>query len=172
MNEAKTKARNLRESLLALLQQAPHDLHHLERWRTIAPSMALQIFRFTNAPSDMLPSFEEKLSENVCKITSPIFEEVQETYRVRLVAELAARVRYFKSLSGVCLFSIATGNRVPNNARGLDLGRDRDLDAAIRVGQQEGGVEDIATRIAHVGVIHWRIWARMAYVDEDEMAMD
>lgn len=171
-NEAKTKARNLRDSLVALLQQAPHEHHHIRRWREIAPSMALQIFRFTNAPSDMLPSFEEKLSENVCKINSPIFQEIEEAYRVRLVAELSARVRYFKALSGVCLFSIATGNRVPSNFRSMDLGRDRDLDAAIRVGQQEGGVEDIATRIAHVGVIHWRIWSRMAYVDEDEMAMD
>ncbi|KAH6982992.1 T-complex protein 11-domain-containing protein [Ilyonectria sp. MPI-CAGE-AT-0026] len=172
MNESKTKARNLRDSLVALLQQAPHDLHNLDRWRAMAPSMALQIFRFTNAPSEMLPAFEEKLTQNVSKITSPIFEEVEEAYRTRLVAELATRVRYFKSLSGVCLFSIATGNRVPSNNRGLDAGRDRDLDAAIRVGQQEGGIEDIATRIAHVGVVHWRIWARMAYVDEDDMSMD
>ncbi|KAH7157036.1 T-complex protein 11-domain-containing protein [Dactylonectria macrodidyma] len=172
MNESKTKARNLRESLVALLQQAPHDHHHIDRWRAMASSMALQIFRFTNAPSEMLPQFEEKLTHNVCKIKSPMFQEIEEAYRIRLLAELATRVRYFKSLSGVCLFSIATGNRVPSNSRGLDAGRDRDLDAAIRVGQQEGGIEDIATRIAHVGVVHWRIWARMAYVDEDDMSMD
>ncbi|KAK7430596.1 Protein SOSEKI 1 [Neonectria magnoliae] len=172
MNESKAKARNLRDSLVALLQQAPHDLHHLERWRAMAPSMALQIFRFTNAPSEMLPAFEDKLTENVSKMTSPIFEEMEESYRTKLTAELASRVRYFKSLSGVCLFSIATGNRVPSGSRGLDTGRDRDLDAAIRVGQQEGGIEDIATRIAHVGVVHWRIWAELAYIDEDDMSMD
>lgn len=171
-NEAKTRARNLRDSLVALLQQAPHDQHYHEKWRSMAPSMALQIFRFTNAPMDMLVPFEEKLLENVCRISSPIYKEMEEAYRIRLLNELAMRVRYFKALSGVCLFSIATGNRVPTSSRSLDAGRDRDLDAAIRMGQQEGGIEDIATRIAHVGVVHWRIWARMAYVDEDDMSMD
>lgn len=115
----------------------------------------------------MLPAFEEKLTENVCKIASPIFKEIEEAYRTRLVAELATRVHYFKSLLGVCLFSIATGNRVPSSSRGLDARRDRDLDAA-----KKGGIEGIATRIAHVSVVHWRIWARMAYVDEDAMFMD
>ncbi|KAM5351938.1 hypothetical protein ACJ41O_004661 [Fusarium nematophilum] len=171
-SEAKTKARNLRESLVALLQQAPHDLHFHDRWRAMAPSLALQIFRFTKAPMEMLPSFEEKLTENVCNISSPIYREMEEAYRGRLLAELATRVRYFKALSGVCLFSIATGNRVPVSSRSLDAGRDRELDAAIRMGQQEGGIEDIATRISHVGVVHWRIWARIAYVDEDEMSID
>ncbi|KAH7132832.1 T-complex protein 11-domain-containing protein [Dactylonectria macrodidyma] len=171
MNESKTKARNLRESLVALLQQAPHDHHHLDRWRAMAPSMALQIFRLTNAPSEMLPQFEEKLTHNVCKIKSPMFQEIEEAYRIRLLAELSTRVRYFKSLSGVCLFSVATGTRVPNNNRGLDAGRDGDLDEAIRVGQQEGSIKDIAIRIAHVGVVHWRIWARIAYVGEDDMSM-
>ncbi|KAF7550814.1 hypothetical protein G7046_g7901 [Stylonectria norvegica] len=170
-NEAKTKARNVRESLVALLQQTPHDVHQTDRWRTIAPSLALQIFRFTNAPTEMLPAFEEKLTENVCNLSSPLYEDMEENYRLRLVAELADRVRYFKPLSGVCLFSIATGNRVPN--KGMEAGRDRDLDAAIRIGQQEGGIDDIATRIAHVGIVHWRIWAYMAYIHEDEeMSVD
>ncbi|KAF5018260.1 hypothetical protein F66182_9763 [Fusarium sp. NRRL 66182] len=171
-NEAKTKARNLRESLVALLQQAPHDLHYLERWRAMAPSLALQIFRFTKAPMEMLAPFEDKLTENVSGISSSIYKEMEEAYRTRLLAELATRVRYFKALSGVCLFSIATGNRVPTSSRSLDAGRDRELDAAIRMGQQEGGIEDVATRIAHVGVVHWRIWARMAYIDEDDMVVD
>ncbi|RSL56011.1 hypothetical protein CEP54_009066 [Fusarium duplospermum] len=171
-NESKTKARNVRESLVALLQQAPHDAHYHEKWRTMAPSLALQIFRFTKAPMEMLPSFEDKLTENVCNMSSPMYQEMEEAYRSRLLTELATRVRYFKALSGVCLFSIATGNRVPVSSRSLDAGRDRELDAAIRMGQQEGGIEDIATRIAHVGVVHWRIWARMAYIDEDDMSMD
>lgn len=168
--EAKTKARNLRDSLVALLQQAPHEAHHSERWSAMAPSMALQIFRYTTAPMDLLPTFEDKLATNVCKPDSPLFQEIEETYRKSLVSELAQRVHYFKNLSGVCLFSIATGNRVPN--KGLEAGRDRELDAAIRVGQQEGGIEDIATRIAHVGVVHWRIWSRLVYIDEDDMSMD
>ncbi|KAH7120107.1 T-complex protein 11-domain-containing protein [Dactylonectria estremocensis] len=171
-NEAKTKAGNLRESLVALFQQAPHDHHYLDRWRAMASSMVLQIFRFANAPWEMLPQFEKRLTQNVCKIKSPMFQEIEEAYRIQLLAELSTRVRYFKSLSGVCLFSVATGNRVPSNNRGLDTGRDRDLDEAIRVDQQEGGIEDIATRIAHVGVVHWRVWARMAYVDEGDMSMD
>ncbi|KAL6405614.1 hypothetical protein AUP68_11375 [Ilyonectria robusta] len=172
VNKSNTKARSLRESLVALLQQALHDHHHIDRWRAMASSMALQIFRFTNAPLEMLPRFEKKLKQNVCNTKSPIFQEIEEAYRVRLLAELSTRVRCFKSLSGFCLYSIATGDHGHSNNRGLDAGRDRDLDEAIHVGQQKGGIEDIVTRIAHVGVVHWKVWARIAYVKEDDMPID
>jgi hypothetical protein len=25
----------------------------------------------------------------------------------------------------------------------------------------------MATRLAHVGILHWRVWAPLAYVDDD-----
>jgi hypothetical protein len=31
-------------------------------------------------------------------------------------------------------------------------------------------VEDIARRIAHVGIIHWKIWAQLVYLDDGEQA--
>lgn len=163
---------NLRGSLVALLQQAPHNHYHFNKWRSMAPSMALQMFRLINAPLDMLPAFEAKLTKNICNITSPIFKEIEEAYRTRLVAGLATRVRYFKSLSGFGLFSIATGSRTSSSSHGPNAGRDRGPDTDIRTRKKDSGIEDIATRVAHIGVVHWRIWARMAYVDEDDKPMD
>jgi len=160
-HESKVKARNLHHSLTALLHQAPHAASQEARWRAIAPSMALQIFRYTNAPPDMLPDVERKLMDSLCQPDPHVYREIEHSFKVRLMAELGNRVREFKGLSGVSLYSAATESRLaPNNIHS-------------RIGDQldslheEGGVEDMATRLAHVGILHWRVWAPLAYADDD-----
>jgi hypothetical protein len=166
-NEAKAKARDLYISLVALLQTAPPASSQSARWQAIAPSMALQIFRFTNAPSNMLPFFEEKLTISLRDIHTSNYQEVEQSFHQRFVSELANRVREFKGLSPVSLFTAATGPRVPSGSgRAGDFSRERDPDSWYRETQEEGGIEDIATRLAHVGVLHWRVWADMAYLGD------
>ncbi|PNY26650.1 Protein SOK1 [Tolypocladium capitatum] len=164
--EAKAKAQNLYGSLVALLQSATPTSRPYARWQELAPSMALQIFRYTNAPAEMLVTFEERLTENVCKADSELYLQVERAFHGRLMAELGNRVREFRPLSGVSLFSVATGNRTQNNS-----GRDRETEASLR--QEEGGIEDMATRLAHLGVLHWRVWSRLVYLgDPDDMSLD
>ncbi|KHO01943.1 cAMP-mediated signaling protein Sok1 [Metarhizium album ARSEF 1941] len=167
--ESRIKARNVYNSLVALLQSTPPSSRHCNRWQTIAPSMALQIFRYTNAPSELLPTFEGKLIDNVCRADSQIYKEVEQAFHNRLMSALAGRVRDYKALSGVSLFALATGGRVASNNR-LQLCRVSD---SSRDGQDEGGVEDMATRLAHLGVLHWRVWGQLAYLGEPEdMSVD
>ncbi|KID91607.1 cAMP-mediated signaling protein Sok1 [Metarhizium guizhouense ARSEF 977] len=169
--ESRIKAKNVYNSLVALLQSTPPSSRYCNRWQTIAPAMALQIFRYTNAPSEFLPTFEGKLMDNVCRFDSQIYKEVEQAFHSRLMTALAGRVREFKALSGVSLFAVATGGRVANNNNHLSLCRDSE--SSLRDGQDEGGVEDMATRLAHLGVLHWRVWAQLAYLGEPEdMSVD
>lgn len=182
-SEARIKAKNVYNSLVALLQSATPSTRPASRWQTMAPSMALQIFRFTEAPSELLPTFEEKLMDNICRVDSAMHREVEQAFHSGLMAELSSRVREFKSLSGVSLFGVATGGRVSSSSSGGGghghghVGRD--FDSFLRDGQEEGGIEDMANRLAHLGVLHWRVWAQLAYLgdgegegDGDDMAVD
>ncbi|KND94475.1 Protein SOK1 [Tolypocladium ophioglossoides CBS 100239] len=169
--EARAKAQSVYSSLVALLQSATPTSRPYARWQELAPSMALQIFRFTNAPSEMLAAFEERLAENVCKANTELYLQVEKAFHSRLMAELGNRVREFKPLSGVSLFSVATGNRIQNNSGIVHSGRDRETEASLR--QEEGGIEDMATRLAHLGVLHWRVWSQLVYLgDPDDMSLD
>jgi hypothetical protein len=156
--ETKAKARSLHHSLIALLNETPHLSPQESRWRSLAPSMAVQIFRFLNAPPDLLPVVEEKLMTSLCDPDPQFYHEVEESFRARLLAELANRVRDFKGLSGVGLYSAATETR----ATPLNSLHSRNSDQ-MDTSQDDAGVEDMATRLAHVGVLHWRVWGPLAY---------
>ncbi|RCI16090.1 hypothetical protein L249_2339, partial [Ophiocordyceps polyrhachis-furcata BCC 54312] len=168
--EDRARSRTVYGTLVALLQSATPTSRPFARWQELAPAMALQIFRYTSAPSEMLAAFEAKLAENVCNADSQLYLEVEQAFHGRLMTELAARVCEFKSLSGLSLFAVATGARLQSGGGGggssVQSGRDRDGE-----GSDEGGVEDMATRVAHLGVLHWRVWSQLAYVS-DEMSMD
>jgi hypothetical protein len=136
----------------------------------MASSVVLQIFRFTNTPSEMLPVFEEKLISNLCDVTSPIYQEMEQNFHDRFMVELGNRVHDFKALSGVGLFYVATGGRVQTTGHS---GRDREGNASLNDSHEERSIEDIATRLAHLGILHWRVWGKLAYADDiDQMSLD
>lgn len=172
-SEARTRVRDVYGTLVALLQSATPTSRPYARWQERAPAMALQIFRYTNAPSETLGAFEEKLMENVCNANTQLYIEVEQSFHSRLMADLGSRVREFKALSGVSLFALATGGRV-QSSNSLQPGRDRDMEGPHREGQDEGGLEDMAVRLAHLGVLHWRVWAQLVYLGDvaDDMSLD
>lgn len=170
--ESRSKAVNLYNSLLDLLQTAPLATRPDQRWQGLAPSMALQILRYVNAPHS-LPGFETQLAVLLGDVHGEIFHEVELQFQQRLLSELAKRVKEFKSLSGVGLFSAATGGRiarpnpyVQNWAEGIERGFDGA--GSLRDPREDGGISDMATRLAHLGILHWRVWANLAYVGDAE----
>ncbi len=170
--EAKMKSRNLYSSLLALLHTASPAACPARRWASLTPSIAVQIFRFLSAPPSAIVGIERSL-EAAFRLDSRLHRQVEETFLERLRAELAIRVKEFKNLSGIGLFSVATGGRIHGPSRNWENQRQRDsLDgsASGRDAREEGGVEDIATRLAHLGILHWRVWAQLAYLDGDSAA--
>jgi hypothetical protein len=177
--DARSRASELYNSLLALLHTAPPASSPAERWQGLAGSMALQILRYANAPTS-LPGFETQLAACLDDVNSDLFRDVESHFQQRLIADLARRVAEFKNLSGVALFSHATGARVQGQhaagrfvAGGDRLrGRGGLFGAGGAEGQREpredGGVEDMAVRLAHIGVLHWRVWAPLAYEGDVE----
>lgn len=160
--ESKAKARNLHHSLIAILNETPHLPSQDSRWRSLAPSMAVQIFRYLNAPVDMLPIVEARLMTSLCDPDPQFYHDVEQSFRTRLLAELANRVRDFKGLSGVGLYTAATETRTtPNNLHGRTADQ-------MDTSHDDAGIEDMATRLAHVGVLHWRVWGPLAYTNAPE----
>jgi hypothetical protein len=179
LEDSKTQSQELYDSLLALVQTSTGSRSTL-RWKAIADSLALQIFRFTKAPTDMLTKFEKKLDSDLGEAGSPtyspLFLEVEQAFRHRLRAALQVRVKDLKGLTGVSLFSVATGGRVqgptrtwdgPRENSHHDSSREHGRDGSPGHGtREEGGVEDMVTRLAHLGLLHWRVWAQLVYLND------
>ncbi|KAI1820026.1 camp-mediated signaling protein Sok1 [Xylaria intraflava] len=183
--ELRSRSQDLYDSLVALVQSSTSS-RTTSRWRAMNDSLALQIFRFTNAPTEMLGAVEEKLQLNLGDLRSvtadtrpysPLFRHVEKIFRERLLAELQLRVKEFKNLTGVSLFSVVTGGRPPGSSRAWDGSRDNrdgERDHSFNRGtREEGGVEDLATRLAHLGLLHWRVWSQLVYLGGvDDNALD
>ncbi|KAK3387615.1 T-complex protein 11-domain-containing protein [Podospora didyma] len=159
--EARSRSANLYSSLLALLHTAPPSNRPAQKWLCLAQPVALQILRFVNAPHS-LPGFESQMEECLGDVQSEVFREVELQFQQRLLAALAKRVRDFKNLSGVGLFSAATTSRYPRTREHRDA-RLPDSLGSVRDARDDAGVEDMATRLAHLGILHWRVWSQLAY---------
>ncbi|KAK0741874.1 T-complex protein 11-domain-containing protein [Apiosordaria backusii] len=172
--ESRTKSLDLYNSLLALLHTAPLANSSKEKWRGLADSVALQILRYINAPPS-LPGFEDQIRNAVTNIEEELFQEVEAQFQQRLLAELAKRVNEFKHMSAVSLFSVATGGRIMGASRPSVSLRDRNIGLfgakTPRDPREEAGIDDMALRLAHLGILHWRVWALLAYDDSIEEEM-
>jgi hypothetical protein len=131
--------------------------------------MALQILRYANAPTS-LPGFENQLAAALDDVHSGPFREVEAHFQQRLMVDMARRATEFKPLSGVALFSAATGGRGHSQSRPFD----RTQRTSGVFGEQprdlrdEAGIDDMALRLVHLGVLHWRVWAPLAYEGDIE----
>lgn len=165
------KAQELYSSLKAILQTAPHTSRPMARWKAIAPSMALQVYRFTNAPPHALSIIENNITSLVCDVHSGRYRELEEYFLGKLVAELAKRVKQFRGLSGVTLYNIATGGR----AWDASQGRSRESvvgDGSMRQAREDEAMESMASRLAHLGILHWRVWSGLVYSESQDVPMD
>ena len=190
-NSRTTMTRDLYGSLVALLQGAPSGsggaLSPQQRWREIRDSLALEVFRHSGAPKEALLHFEDKLAAHLCEPRSPVFQSVERHLHRRLLGELRNRVREFRGLTSVGLFSAATGGRLNGPGRtwngagqpqrdGIqprDLQRDRaDSDGARdREAREDAGIDDMATRLGHLATLHWRVWAQLVYLRNFDTVM-
>lgn len=165
----RTKSKNLYNSLTALLSTSPATTRSSMKWKAMKDSLALQIFRYTDAPQDVLMQFEDELELHLSEPDSILFQEVEQHFHARLVTELQKRVKEFKCHTGVNLFSAATGGRVQGPTRAAE----RDSSDSSRDAREEAGIEDMATRLTHLGLLHWRVWSPIVYHAEDaDVEMD
>ncbi|KAI1319121.1 T-complex protein 11-domain-containing protein [Xylariaceae sp. FL0255] len=168
--EQRIKSKELYDSLAALVQSEATKPGDATQWRVLRDSLALQIARFTSLPTRMSQIFGDSLGRHLGDVPlpndryefSPLFRDVEQMFRKRLLAELQQRVKEFKGLTGAALFSAATGCQLQRSyLAGIDRIRGDRLTSRTR---EEGGVSDMGTRLAHLGLLHWRVWAPLVYL--------
>ncbi len=145
-------ASQVRTNLLAILSSTSSS----DKWTVLAPSLGLQILRSTTMPLTHLPQFESHLAFNISNSRSRIYQEAEERVLAQLAPILQKLVETYIPLTNLQIFEAATTPRTLPGA------------AAPQVSGVKEEMTEIATRIAHIGILHWRVWAPLAYlVDPD-----
>jgi hypothetical protein len=138
----------LRRSIVAIVDDASGN----NRWQQSCSDIALELFRSTPSHDD-LSRLESQLHLHLCNPTSSVFQKSESHILAEfypLLSDLAAR---YAPLSATQLFEIATSPRP--------------LPYQVQVPRH--ALSDVAKQMAHIGILHWRVWAPLAYlVDPDD----
>lgn len=145
-------ARQVRSSLLAILSSSTAP----DKWTALSSSLALQIFRSTTTPMTSLPEFESRLASYLSNPCSSVYQAAEKEVLSQLFPALEKLVETYTPLTSLQIFEAATAPKiVPGHFAGQGNGEKEEIN-------------EIATRIAHIGILHWRVWAPLAYlVDPD-----
>jgi hypothetical protein len=114
-------------------------------------------------PLTHLPQFESHLAFNISNSRSKIYQEAEERVLAQLAPILQKLVKTYIPFTSLQIFEAATTPRTLPGA------------AAPQVSGAKEEMTEIATRIVHIGILHWRVWAPLAYLvdpdaDEDSKA--
>lgn len=148
----------LRTSLLDILASA---VPNTDKWATLSPALALQILRSTSAPLTELPAFESRVASHISNIASSVYKEAERVVTSQLYPHLKMLVETYMPLSNLQVSDAATSPRKPNtivhHATTMDVPTEKEP------------IIDMATRLAHIGILHWRVWGPLVYIDGPEM---
>jgi hypothetical protein len=144
-------ASQVRLSLLAILSSSSTG----DKWSSLSSSLALQILRSTTTPLTRLPQFESHLAFHLSNWRSRYYQEAEDRVLSQLFPALQQLIETYTPFTSLQIFEVAT---TPRNG-------------PSSISQANGlkeEISEIATRIAHIGILHWRVWAPLAYlVDPD-----
>ena len=148
-------ASQLRNSLLAILDPSMTP----ERWTELAPSLALQILRSTATPLSHLPGFESDLQLHLSNPSSKIYQDAEQRVLLQVLPILRRLVEMYTPLTCLQIFERAAVQKGP-----------LEISSAQTFGSKDE-ITEIATKIAHIGILHWRVWSPLAYlIDPDDPA--
>ncbi|CAK7209503.1 Protein SOSEKI 1 [Sporothrix curviconia] len=179
---ARQRSENLYSTLVTLLQSVPSTPRPSDRWEDLWPLMAVEIYRTLSSADRTQHVSLERVESCLKKALDPeghLKKQVELLFRDRLLSALARRVKDYKAMPNVSLFVVAAGGRVhPAPARAPE-GTSAAMSAAAAAAaaaaallaretrvidpREDGCVEDMATRLAHLGVLHWRVWGQLVY---------
>ncbi|APA13365.1 hypothetical protein SS1G_08048 [Sclerotinia sclerotiorum 1980 UF-70] len=143
-------ASQVRTSLQALLASSSSQ----DRWTALSSNIALQILRSTPTPIARLPAFESHLSFHLSNSRSKLYQEAEARVLSKLYPELQKLVELYTPLTSLQIFDAAMS---PKSTNGVLNGN------APAAGRKEE-ISYVSTRIAHIGILHWRVWAPLAYL--------
>ncbi|KAK7928556.1 hypothetical protein PG985_005554 [Apiospora marii] len=160
---------NLYIALTGLLSTAPASAGTASERKLMRDSFAVEIFRFTNAPTEALRQVEEELGQHLYQPNSQLFQDVESHFWIRLIAELQECVRTLKPLGSLGLFSAAVGRRNygPWGGSSAHSMSSNAIGISTQESRAKRGIEDIAARLAHLGLLHWRVWSPLIYLGGD-----
>jgi hypothetical protein len=139
-------------SLLAILSSSTTN----DKWAALAPALGLQILRSTTTPLTHLPQFESHLAFHLSNSRSRVYQEAEARVLLQLAPILQKLIETYTPLTSLQIFEAATTPKVLPGA------------TVSQVNGAKEEITEIATRIAHIGILHWRVWAPLAYlVDPD-----
>ncbi|OAA67134.1 cyclic-AMP-mediated signaling protein [Niveomyces insectorum RCEF 264] len=192
--DARSRAQNLYSCLVALLHTAAPGARPTQRWDDLWPKMAVEIYRTLSCTQQerqhlSLEQIEQRLESSLRFGPHTIRQEVEHAFRERLVSALARRVKDFKTMPCVGLFVAAASGRIhPASARTSEATATSTATAAAAAAaaasalasqnsrtvdpREDGGIEDMATRLAHLGLIHWRVWGQLVYDPQPSPSAD
>jgi hypothetical protein len=130
-------------SILAIVDDAAGN----NRWHQSCSNIALELLRSTPNDKD-LSKLESQLQFHLSNPTSFIFQASETQVLAEFYPLLSDLVARYSSLTAVQLF-LATASSQP-------------LPCQVRVPQHT--LSDVAKQMAHIGILHWRVWAPLAYL--------
>ncbi|KUJ12051.1 Tcp11-domain-containing protein [Mollisia scopiformis] len=150
---ASDSAFQVRSSLLAILSSSSTS----DKWASLSSSLALQILRSTTTPLTRLPQFESHLAFHLSNPRSSFYQQAEQHVLSQVYPVLQRLIETYTPLTSLQIFETAT---TPRNGPSTVVPQTNSLKEEI---------SEVATRIAHIGILHWRVWAPLAYlVDPDD----
>ncbi|CAG8972429.1 hypothetical protein HYALB_00001118 [Hymenoscyphus albidus] len=145
VSDTSIQARTSLQAILASVTTA-------DKWNTLHPALALEILRLTNTSLTRLPQFESHLAFHISNPSSRYYQEAEQRVLSQLFPVLQKLVTAYTPLTSVQIFDAAVGPKSgPGNSQTQAAGAKAEID-------------EVATRIAHMGILHWRVWAPLAYL--------
>jgi hypothetical protein len=141
-------ASQVRNSLIAILDPTMTS----KRWTKLAPSLALQILRSTATPLETLPNVESRLKPHVSNPNSKTYQGAKQQVLSQLLSILYKLVETYSPLTCLQIFELAAVQKSLLSIQHIQ--RDASTDE----------ITEIATKIAHIGMLHWRVWAPLTYL--------
>lgn len=137
-----------RSSLQAILASATSS----DKWSSLAPALALEILRLTKTTLTRLPEFESRLAFHLSNPGSRLYQDAETRVLTQLFPILLKLVGTYTPLTNLQIFESATSPRAVVGST-----------AAQNTGAKQE-ITEVAIRIAHIGILHWRVWAPLAYL--------
>lgn len=144
--------------------------------------IALEIARFACAAlqldpvvaDEVITPIEEALEWHLSN-ESELFVFFQNSMRSKILATTLAAARRYLPLSPLAIcesqrapLSVASGHAVPQTGAAGASGSVNT--SSLVLTPQQSDIERIGMRLAHMGVLHWRVWAPLLYL-RDEIAL-
>ncbi|KFX88493.1 hypothetical protein V490_07594 [Pseudogymnoascus sp. VKM F-3557] len=124
---------------------SPLDFDH---WKVAAPALTLEILRNANKPLSV-PYLEKKLIARLSNPSDEYFRRCERAVFGRLGEHIQEHVTAWQLLDGLALYKVA-----PVCPNGCKIhGKPKELEH----------LDEMARRIAHVGILHWKVWGEIVY---------